>query len=422
MVSYLNILLIIEIIMVFAALMFIHELGHFIFAKKAGIFVREFSLGLGPKLVSIKKGETQYSLRILPFGAYVRMAGEDPEVVEIKSGQTIGLKLDNSMVTDIYFKDSMNGASQQIKVDNVDLERAMIIEGTLENGDFVTYSVSRETIMHYENKQIQIAPWDRQFGSKSIIDRFSTVLAGPVFNIILTIILLFTISLMVGVPTDQIKLGPIQSDSPAQQAGLLEGDVLISINNQPIQSDSDFISQVQDSPGKQVELTVERNGVKKEFTVVPKDLNNNGKGLIGVTLMQVQKDATLIEASSASIKNTAKMTTMIFDGFKMILTGNVGMNDLAGPVGIMKITSDAAKQGFATLMNWAAILSLYLGIFNLLPIPALDGSRLLFITIEGLRGRPIDPQKESMVHLVGFAFLMLLMIVVTVNDVTRIFN
>jgi len=113
---------------------------------------------------------------------------------------------------------------------------------------------------------------------------------------------------------------------------------------------------------------------------------------------------------------------MIFDGFRMIVTGNVSMNDLAGPVGILQITGQAAKQGLAMLIYWAGILSLYLGIFNLLPIPALDGSRLLFLSLEGVRGKPIDPQKESVVHLVGFALLMLLMIVVTVNDVSKFFN
>ncbi|MFV9509821.1 RIP metalloprotease RseP [Tepidibacillus sp. LV47] len=413
--------LVVEIILVFASIMFIHELGHFIFAKRAGIFVREFSLGLGPKLLSVKKGETQYSLRILPFGAYVRMAGEDPEVIEIKKGDQIGVNLNQKgEVTDI-FSEGKKG-EKRIQVEEIDLEHELIIKGMDENEQFVQYKVARNTILHYEKQNVQIAPWDRQFGSKSILDRFLTVFAGPLFNILLTIVLFFIVFNMVGVPSNQVILGEITPNSPAAKAGLQEGDWVLSINGQAVESSQEFINFIQHSPNQELNLIVNRKGIEKTITIVPQ-LDQKAKvGKIGAVVTQAQKEATIGEAASYSVKNTLAMTKVILDGFKLILTGNVGMNDLAGPVGIMKITSDAAKQGLATLLNWAAILSLYLGIFNLLPIPALDGSRLMFLTIEGLRGKPIDPKKESLVHLIGFAFMMLLMIVVTVNDVSRIFD
>ncbi|TCS82977.1 regulator of sigma E protease [Tepidibacillus fermentans] len=411
-----------EIILVFVSIMFIHELGHFIFAKRAGIFVREFSLGLGPKLFSIKKGETQYSLRILPFGAYVRMAGEDPEVIEIKSGDEIGVNLNkNDQVTDIFTSDIKLG-QKVIHVEEIDLERELEIKGTDENGQLIQYPVSRQAILHYEKQKVQIAPWDRQFSSKSIFDRFATVFAGPLFNILLTIVLFFIVFNMVGVPSNKVVLGEITSNSPAEKAGLQEGDWIRSINGKTVESTQDFIGLIQQSPNQPLNITIDRQGEEKTLIVIPQFDEKTKTGRIGAVVTQAQKKATIIEAASYSVKNTVAMTKVILDGFKMILTGHVGMNDLAGPVGIMKITSDAAKQGLATLFNWASILSLYLGIFNLLPIPALDGSRLLFLTIEGLRGKPIDPKKESLVHLIGFAFMMLLMIIVTVNDVSRIFD
>lgn len=423
MVTLLNIVLILEIVLVFAAIMFIHELGHFVFAKKAGIFVREFSLGLGPKFFSFKTGETMYSLRLLPFGAYVRMAGEDPEVFEIKTGQWVSLKLNqHGNVSDIYLNQEESNHRVKMKVEMIDLEHKLFIEGTDDNENQVKYTISRDTVLHDGTHKIQIAPWDRQLGSKSIKNRFATIFAGPLFNVLLTVVLFFSIAMIAGAPTDQVQLGQVSEGSPAQTAGMQEGDILLAINDQSIQSDIELKNKIENSIGKELKVLVDRNGEEMTFYVTPQDLNQTGKGLIGVQLLQVMKKATVIEAAQISVKNTAEMTALILDGFRMLLTGHVSMDDIAGPVGIMQVTSAAAKQGVATLANWAAILSLYLGIFNLLPIPALDGSRLMFLTLEALRGKPIDPRKESMVHLIGFAFLMLLMVVVTVNDVTKIFH
>lgn len=415
-----NIVLILQIIFVFALIMFIHELGHFIFAKRAGIFVREFSLGLGPKIFTFKKGETWYTLRILPFGAYVRMAGEDPEIIEVKSGQVISIKLNSfGEISDMHLSDTKY---QSIKVEEIDLEHKLYVLGTDENDKEASYPVARDAIMHYENKDIQIAPWDRQFGSKSIRDRFAAILAGPIFNIILAVMLFFSFTMMLGVPSNQVMLGEVVENSPADQAGLLVGDIILGANGKSLDEYENITKVIQDSPGKPLDLTVERNGVISVITVIPEDQQNTGKGLIGVQLKQLFEKATFSQATVAAFTTTADMTTVIFDGFKKIITGNVTMDDIAGPVGIMQIIGEAARAGIAMLIYWAGVLSLYLGIFNLLPIPALDGSRLLFLSLEGVRGKPIDPQRESMVHLVGFALLMLLMVVVTVNDISRFFN
>ncbi len=401
--------------------MFVHELGHFIFAKRAGMFVREFSLGLGPKLFSFKKGETQYSLRIIPFGAYVRVAGEDPEVVEIKTGQTIYLKTNHSgIVTDIYLHDT-GVKTVKLKVDSIDLEHKLIITGEDEEQRGQTFKVAENTMLHYDKQTVQIAPWSRQFGSKSILSRFKMVFGGPLFNIIATIILFFIIAMMVGVPSDVVSLGPINEGSPAELAGLQQGDIVVTANEIPIKTTTDLITIIQKNPDKELNLSISRDGEPLKINVTPAK-DEQGIGKIGAVVSTLEQDASIFQAGSFALKNTAEMSKAIIDGFVMLFSGSVGMNDLAGPVGIMKITGDAAKQGIPSLLNWAAILSLYLGIFNLLPVPALDGSRLLFITIEALRGKPVDPRKESMVHLIGFAFLMLLMIVVTVNDISKIFQ
>ncbi len=419
MVNELNIKLILEIILVFATIMFIHELGHFLFAKKAGIFVREFSLGLGPKLFSFEKGETQYSLRIIPFGAYVRMAGEDPEVTDISSGQTLGLKRNaQGMITDIFL-DKAN-SYEKVKVDEIDLEHKLYIKATDDQGNEVKYSASRNTIIHYDSKKkIKIAPWDRQFGSKSLKDRFATIFAGPMFNIIMAILLFFTTIIMYGVPTDKIMISEINKNSPAEIAGLQTGDILLGIGKENAKSYEEILKAIQDSPGKALPLKIQRDNTEKVVNVTPSD--TEGKGLIGVQVEQLRKKVSLAKSAYLSLDNTANMAILIIDGFGKLVTGQLSMNDLTGPVGIISFTSEQAKRGLFNLLNWTALLNLYIGILNLLPFPALDGSRLMFLTLEGLRGKPVDPQKESMVHFIGFAFLMLLMIVVTVNDVSKFF-
>lgn len=420
---YLNIILIIEIVLVFAGLMFIHELGHFIFAKRAGILVREFSLGLGPKLFSIRKGETQYSLRILPFGAYVRMAGEDPEITDVKTGITVGLKFNaNGLVSDIYLGKS-GTFDKKIKIDDFDLEQDLYLKGTLEDETEVYYKLSRDALIHAEDKKItQVAPLDRQFGSKTIRQRFATVLAGPIFNIIMAVILFFAVALMLGTPASSVLINTVSSNSPAEAAGLQKGDIILGLDDIVYETNEQLLLAIQNSPGKEINLRIDRNGEIIYTPVIPKQDEGTGRGLIGIEVGYVWEEITISQAVSSAFNRTADLTTLIFKGFGQMISGDVKLDDVAGPVGIMQITGKAAKEGIAFLIDWAGILSLYLGIFNLLPIPALDGSRLMFLSIEGVRGKPIDPKRESMVHFVGFAFLMLLMVVVTINDVSRFFN
>ena len=306
--------------------MFVHELGHFIFAKRAGMFVREFSLGLGPKLFSFKKGETQYSLRIIPFGAYVRVAGEDPEVIEIKTGQTVYLKTNGQgIVTDIFLNEPTE-KTVRLKIESIDLEHKLMIVGEDESERTQSFGVAENAMLHYEKQSVQIAPWSRQFGSKSIMARFKMVFGGPLFNIIATVILFFIIAMMVGVPSDEVSLGPINDGSPAELSGLAQGDIIHSVNGIPVKTTNDFITIIQKSPSKELIISITRDGKPLELTVIP-EADNQGVGKIGAVVGTLQQDASILQAGSFALTNTVQMTKAIIDGFVMLFSGSVGMND-----------------------------------------------------------------------------------------------
>jgi regulator of sigma E protease len=406
------------IVLVFGALIFFHELGHFVFAKRAGILCREFALGMGPKLFSFKKGETLYTLRIFPIGGFVRMAGEDPEVVQIKTGQEIGLVFDEQGLVKelvVNHKEQYPEAKLMI-VDQIDLEHALQVSGNV-NGEWKQYAIHPTAHIVYHNQKTQIAPKTRQFSGKTIGQRFATIFAGPAANFVLAIVLLVFMGLIYGVPTDKPILGEVQPQSPAQHAGLQKGDRVLSIDGNKVNSWRDIVSIVSQSAEKPLTFIIEREGREFQVTITPERQEGN-VGRIGVVQPMVH---SLTGSIVYGLETTFFFTELIFKSLGMLFTGHVSMEDLSGPVGIFNYTAEAAKSGIANLLRWAAILSINLGIFNLLPLPALDGGRLLFLGIEAVRGKPIDPQKESIVHFLGFAFLMVLIIVVTWNDIQRIF-
>ncbi len=408
-------------VLMFFLLVGIHEFGHFIFAKRAGILVREFAIGFGPKIFSYKKGETRYTIGILPFGGFVRMAGEDPEVVQINPGQNVALKLDQGKATRIY----LDRLDQRYDVvmgiaDQVDLEKRLIL--TLDvDGDTQTYDVHPEAIMVHQGKEIQIAPLNRQFASKTVRQRAMAIFAGPMMNFFLAFALFLLYWWISGTP-EHIKLEKIVSGSPAQKAELQTGDVILSVNGEKIGADRDkFVSLIGASKNQEMIWQIKRGDAVKTIKVTPRE-EKNGQIMVGVQVGILSRSATIKEIVTGAWDSMVYFTEEIFKGLKRLVTLNVKMDDLAGPVGMVEVTGQIANMGIAYLVKWTALLSLYLGIFNLLPFPALDGSRLMFIGIEGLRGKPVDPARESMVHFIGFAMLMLLMIVVTYNDILRLFK
>ncbi|MBS4203751.1 RIP metalloprotease RseP [Lederbergia citrea] len=415
---------VISFIIIFGALVFFHEFGHFIFAKRAGILVREFAIGFGPKIFSYSKDETTYTIRLLPIGGFVRMAGEDPEMAEIKPGHRVALVFDED---NIVKKIILNGKdrypnARTVEVEKADLEHQLFIQGYEDGEDEVlqTFKISREAVIIEDQAQTQIAPWDRQFASKKLSARAMTIFAGPMMNFILAIVVFTIIGSIQGVPVNDPVLGKISPDGAAQEAGLHQGDDILSIDGSEVANFDDITEIVRAHPEEELIFTVERNKQTIDIPVTPKrHVAEEGEfGLIGV---QSPMDKSFVKVSTNGFKETYHWTVEIIRLLGKLVTGQFSIDMLAGPVGIYVSTETVAKAGILYLMKWAGLLSINLGIMNLLPIPALDGGRLLFFGVEALRGKPIDRQKEGMVHFIGFALLMLLMIVVTWNDIQRFF-
>jgi regulator of sigma E protease len=415
---------VIAFIVIFGALVFFHEWGHFIFAKRAGILCREFAIGFGPKVFSHKKGETTYTIRLLPIGGYVRMAGEDPEMIEIKPGYRIGLLFDkDNLISKIILNNKEKFPNCRIvEVEEADIEKKLFIKGYPEDEEekLNTFHISPTAVIVDKGVESQIAPIDRQFGSKTLGQRAMAIFAGPMMNFVLAFVVFIIIALLQGVPTNEPKLGVITPDGAAQSSGLKQGDVIQSIDGSEISSWSDVVEVIRHNPNKKLEFSINRGNKSMEIPVTPIEKKVEGEkiGIIGVYSPVVKSP---LKAISAGFSETVFWTKQIFVMLEKLVTGQFSINMLSGPVGIYVSTDTVAKSGIYYLMKWGAILSINLGIMNLLPIPALDGGRLMFFAAEAVRGKPIDRQKEGMVHFIGFALLMLLMLIVTWNDIQRFF-
>lgn len=408
-----------KVILMFFILVSIHEWGHFYFAKRAGILVREFAIGFGPKIFSYKKGETRYTLRLLPIGGFVRMAGEDPEIVQVNPGQTIAVKLNKQNEVSSLFLDQLDRRSNVILgiVEQIDLERTLQVSLDVD-GERVTYPVDREAMMVTKGVETQIAPYDRQFGSKTVGKRAIAIVMGPVMNFLLAIVLFLIVVIMSGVFTN-VKLDSVLAGKAGEKAGLQKGDIIISIDNQPIGDDREkLVTTIQSSAGKPMTWVIDRSGNPLTLQVTPE--MEAGSGKLGVVISGDRRSASFSEVISGTYEQVVGTTIGIVTSLQKLVMLQFKLDDLGGPVRTAQVSAQFAQMGITVFLSWMATLSLYLGIFNLLPIPALDGSRLLFMGLEALRGKPIDPNRESMVHFVGFALLMLLMVAVTYNDILRL--
>ena len=415
---------ILAFILIFGGLVFFHELGHLIFAKRAGILCREFAIGFGPKIFTITKNETVYTIRLLPLGGYVRMAGEDAESVELKPGYRIGIICNENEAVDkiiVTNKDKYPEA-RMIEVEEADLDHKLIIRGYEEGEEdaLKTFKVNPKAIIVEDGLELQIAPYDRQFSSKTVGQRAMAIFAGPMMNFILAAVLFMIIGMVQGVVVNDPVLGKLTEDGPAITSGLKEGDVVQSINGQEMESWEEIQKTIQQNANNELNVVVERDGATKEITVTPK-LVEDAAGKRGIIGVYAPTEKSFVKAVGHGFTETYMWTKQIFIILGDLVTGGFDIDQLSGPVGIYVSTEEVAKSGIIYLLKWAGVLSINLGIMNLLPLPALDGGRLLFIAIEAVRGKPIDKQKEGIVHFIGFALLMLLMIVVTWNDIQRFF-
>ena len=359
---------IIVFILVFGVVVISHELGHFLIAKLNGIRVLEFAIGMGPSIVKFTKGGTRYVLKLLPIGGACMFEGEDG-VYENKKEE-----------------DAQKQAVEPAKDE----------------------------------------AYGKAFNEVNVWARIATVFAGPFFNIILA----FLLSLIVVGFSGEILpvVHSITEGYPAQEAGLLPGDVITHVDGERVFLQGEVTIASAMNKGEPMEIAYERGNEKKTATILPKFSEEDNRYYIGFTIGETIecKGFDLIKYSALEVRYWLKATVK---SLIMLVQGKLSANDLSGPVGIavtIDETIDTVKPyGISsvvlTMINFAVLLSVNLGVMNLLPLPALDGGRLLFMLVEVVRGKPVPPEKEGVVHFVGFVLLMMLMVFVLYNDIARIF-
>ncbi|CAM3075307.1 RIP metalloprotease RseP [Sporolactobacillus spathodeae] len=414
----------IVVVIIFGLLVSIHEFGHLVVAKRSGILCREYAIGFGPKLFAVKKGETVYTLRLLPIGGYVRMAGEDPEIVDVKPGQSIGVFFDRSGKVNRLVIDHLESYpdARFMTVEHCDLERELVVTGyEEEDGPLVRYSVDHEATYVSDHQDFQIAPIDRQFSSKSLPKRFLTIFAGPFMNLVLAVVIFIIYFNIAGIPSDAPQLGKLIAGYPAEQAGLHSGDQVLRLNGTKMDSWTAITKYIEPRPKQKITFQIRRDGHVKSIDLVTRTRTGNGQ-TIGVIGVYQPNYYSLPDSLKMSVSQTFFWIKMELQGLGKLVSGGFNLNQLSGPVGIYHATGEVVAQGLILVLNWTAFLSINLAVINLLPLPALDGGRLFFLIVEALRGKPVEPQKEAFVHFVGFALLMVLMLLVTWNDIQHLFN
>ncbi|MBC7344323.1 MAG: RIP metalloprotease RseP [Clostridia bacterium] len=337
------IIIILAVIFAFSVLIIAHELGHFLAARRAGIRVHEFSIGMGPLVKAWKRGETVYSLRALPLGGFNRMAGMEP-------------------------------------------------------GD---------------------ADDPRGFNRQPVYSRMAVIASGSGMNFLAAIVLYVVIYMIMGVPSPDPVVGRVMPGKPADVAGIQVGDVIKEVGARPVRTWSELVAAIHAWEGRSLPVKVERGKETLLLYVKPEIDETTGKPFIGIE--QKLEKYSLCSSVYLGFLQTLKLTVFIIRSLVDIVLG-VAPPEVAGPVGIVHVIGEAARFGFLNLLSITALLSLNLGLINLFPIPSLDGSRMVFLIVEAVRKRPLDPEKENMVHFLGFVLLMALMVIITYKDIIRIFG
>lgn len=350
-------------ILVLGLLIFVHELGHFLFAKLFGVRVLKFSLGFGPRVAGKVVGETEYVISAFPLGGFVKMFGENPD-------------------------------EQQI-------------------GD--------------AEKKVS-------FAHKPVWQRFCIVLAGPLFNLLFAVLLFFLVFTFVGIPTpvETTRIGKVNDNSPAAQAGLQKDDEILRINGRETLIWQDVLEGVKASGGSPVSIVVRRGAETVTVTVVPAiDAMKNEFGeevekrfMIGIMRADERtwEPSSLTTALQKACLQTWMYITLTLMGFVKIIQQVIPASEIGGPILIAQIAGEQMKAGWLNFIYFMALLSVNLGILNLLPIPVLDGGHLVFITIEGLRRKPMDERAQIIAQQVGIGLLGTLMVFVFYNDIVRLFH
>jgi regulator of sigma E protease len=359
---------VVTFLVMLSVLIVLHELGHFVLARRNRVRVNEFAVGFGPKLLgwTSPRTGTQYTLRALPIGGFCAMEGEDNKVSE---------------------------AQQQ--------------------RDF----------------RAEPCAADGNFQSKPAFRRLAIILAGPAANFLLCYLLLLVGAFAFGVaepdkPNYQPVVGDLVPNSPAAIAGIRPGDRIVSIDGTSVTSGKRLVDTIHGALGKRLNLVYERNGIRTKIYVTPRPCPTQvGKnlGCIGFSPIPAYERVGFLAAVRQSADEFGAIASQTLGGLVLLVTQFAKYApDVAGPIGMGQVAATVQDWGWGPYFSLAATISFALGLFNLFPIPALDGGRAAFIIAELIRGRPVDPEKEAMVHIAGFAALMALIMLVAFHDIARI--
>lgn len=407
------------VVAVFVVSIVIHEFGHFWVAKRCGVAVPQFAIGFGPKLVRWVRRGTEFSIRLFPLGGLVQLAGEVPQDALFRLGEELAVELDEAGRIRAVGDPADLPRGRVGVLRGLDLTDRMEMTLDFGEGPRVLRVVPRAQLMTSRRNAIPLVERDEQMLGKPLHQRAAIILAGPVMNFLLAGVLFSVLFMHTGVPLDAPVIGGIVPGSPAQHAGLMKGDRVIAVDGQPVRTWSEFSHAIQrddTTPPRPLQLEVERAGTVQTVEVTPMQTPDHGP-VVGVNRALSFNPVRAVGSGFATVYHGSVNALHLYGQ----VISQHRFNDLAGPVGIADAIGEQAQSGFWNVVAIAGLLSLNLGLFNLLPIPALDGGRLLFMVVEMVRGRALDPRKEGLVHFVGFALLMLFAVIITYRDVTRLF-
>lgn len=415
---------ILAFIFIFGVIVVVHEFGHFYFAKRAGILVREFAVGMGPKIFAhTGKDGTLYTIRMLPLGGYVRMAGWGEDKTEIKTGAPASLSLnDAGIVTRINLSGKqLDNLSLPMNVTSFDFEEKLEITGlVLEESK--TYQVDHDaTIVEEDGTEVRIAPLDVQYQNATVWGRLMTNFAGPMNNFILGILVFILLMFMQGGVEDTSSNAVSITDGGAlQAAGLVTGDKILSVNSKATSSYKEIAAIIGNAAkdatsAPSFDLTVEHKGAIKNVKVTAEKV----EGAYRIGISPILKTG-FFDKIIGGVQEAGSRALLIVTALKNLIA-NFDVKQLGGPVAIYNVSAQAAEFGWTSVLGLMAMLSINLGIFNLIPIPALDGGKIVMNILEAIRRKPLKPEIESYITLAGVAFMVVLMLVVTWNDILRVF-
>ncbi|MBM4401689.1 MAG: site-2 protease family protein [Candidatus Cloacimonetes bacterium] len=425
-------------IVLLSILILIHELGHFLAAKRAGVRVEEFGLGYPPRIWGKKVGETIYSLNFLPIGGFVRLTGELPEAVSEPEPQYPPLAEEAVRESEVFVEEEFLEAQvggEQIVAQSKEVE-VVETSKSLSGLPEPRYSSLVEAVPSVDPKS---------FADKSNLVKASILTSGVLMNFFLGVILVGIVFAFLGVPEikNVIELSEVVPGAPAAEAGLKSAELILKLKTptfaeasagrqnsklKTVTTSEDFVSFVNEHLGEEVIFEVRnKEGETREVSVVPRAEPPEGQGPLGIVFVVVPEISyqkiSLWQVPAQAVSESLKLAGLMFGGvariFKDLILASEVPKDITGPVGIARLTGEVAKQGFFQVVNFAALLSINLGVINILPFPGLDGGRLSFVLAEVVLRRKIKAKYQKWVHTIGIAVLLLLMLIVTFYDILR---